>query len=310
MLTNSIHPVCPCRNETYIQQNPIVLGCQRPDSKITRTGIMDAEAGQRAILAALQRKFITGSHILHHHAVVDAYGHLSYRHPFDPEVFVMSKYIAPGTISSPDDLIEYHVRNAEPLDANATKGYAERHIHSEVYKRHKDVQAVVHSHSESVIPFTVSGVPLRPCYHMAGFLGLGATGSPPVYDAAEFFQEGDAPDMLVRNSHLGEPLAQCFDDGSVVALMRGHGLTIIGGGIEEVVSRALYTMKNASIQTTALTMQMAFAAQNARAAQTGLKYLDQNESQAATQMSKWSVQRPWKLWEREVEACGLYCNSA
>lgn len=271
---------------------------------------MDTEASQRSILSALQRKFITGSQILHYHAVVDAYGHLSYRHPFNPEVFVMSKFIAPGTISSPDDLIEYHVSNAEPLDPNATKGYAERHIHSEVYKRHADVQAVVHSHSDSVIPYTISGVPLRPCYHMAGFLGLGSGGSPAVYDAADFFQEGDVPDMLVRNSHLGEPLAACFDDGSVVALMRGHGLTIIGGGIEEVVSRAVYTMKNASIQTAALTMQMAFAGQSSKSGSDGLKYLNEDESKAATQMSKWSAQRPWKLWEREVEACGLYRNSA
>lgn len=268
---------------------------------------MEAEASQRTILAALHRKFITGCHILHYHAVLDAYGHLSVRSPFDPEVFIMSKYIAPGTISSPDDLIEYHVCNAEPLDPSETKGYSERHIHSEVYKRHRDVDAVIHSHSESVIPYTITEVPLRPCYHMAGFLGLGNRGFPEVYDAAKFRKEGDVPDMLVRNSHLGEPLAACFDGGSVVALMRGHGLTVIGGGIEEVVSRAVYTMKNASIQTAALTLQTTFAGPDSKV---GLKYLDQDESRAATQMSKLSAQRPWKLWEREVEACGLYRNSA
>lgn len=268
---------------------------------------MDAEASQRAVLTALHRKFITGCHILHYHAVLDAYGHLSVRHPANPEVFVMSKYIAPGTISSPDDLIEYHVSNAEPLDPNSTKGYSERHIHSEVYRRHSNVQAVIHSHSESVIPYTISGVPLKPCYHMAGFLGLGSQGFPEVYDASDFLKEGDIPDMLVRNSHLGEPLAACFDSGSVVALMRGHGLTVIGDGIEEVVSRAVYTMKNASIQTAALTMQTAFSGLGGKG---GLKYLSDSESKAATQMSKWSAQRPWKLWEREVEACGLYRNSA
>lgn len=271
---------------------------------------MDSEASQSAILAALHRKFITGCHILHYHSVVDAYGHLSVRHPFNPEVFIMSKYIAPGTISSPDDLIEYHISNAEPLDPSSTKGYLERHIHSEVLKRHPDVQSVIHSHSESVIPYTISGVPLRPCYHMAGFLGLGSKGSPEVYDAAQFLQEGDKPDMLVRNSHLGEPLAACFDSGSVVALMRGHGLTVIGGGIEEVVSRAVYTMKNASIQTAALAMQTAFTVQGGLVGQHGLQYLSQDESGAATTMSRLSAQRPWKLWEREVEACGLYRNSA
>lgn len=266
---------------------------------------MEAEA-KTTVLAALHRKFITGCHILHYHGVLDAYGHLSVRHPFNPEVFIMSKYIAPGTISSTDDLIEYHVSDAEPLDPTATKGYSERHIHSEVYKRHADVHAVIHSHAESVIPFTITAVPLRPCYHMAGFLGLGTEGFPAVYDAADFFQDGDIPDMLVRNSHLGEPLAACFDGGSVVALMRGHGLTVVGGGVEEVVSRAVYTMKNASIQTAALTMQ---AAWKGPGVSDRLKYLNEDESKAATQMSKQSAQRPWKLWEREVEACGLYRNS-
>lgn len=271
---------------------------------------MELDANQRVVLAALHRKFITGCHILHYHAVLDAYGHLSIRHPFNPQVFIMSKYFAPGTISSPDDLIEYHVSNAEPLDPSSTKGYSERHIHSEVYRRHPDVEAVIHSHAESVIPYGITGVPLKPCYHMAGFLGLGSKGCPEIYDAAQFFKDEDIQDMLVRNAHLGEALAACFDGGNVVTLMRGHGLTVVGGGIEEVVSRAVYTMKNASIQTAALTMQTAFAASSGRPGQNGLRYLNEEESKAATQMSKDSAQRPWKLWVREVEACGLYLNSA
>lgn len=277
---------------------------------------MDAASSEQAILTAHQRKFITGSHILHYHGVLDAYGHLSYRHPFNPTVFIMSSSIAPGTIASPDDLIEYHVHDAEPVDSTTTKkGFAERHIHSEVYKRHADITAVVHSHTESVVPYTISGVPLRPCYHMAGFLGLGAGAGPPVYDAAEHLRMedddgdgGDVPDLLVRNAHLGAPLAACFDDGSVVALMRGHGLTVVGGGVEEVVGRAVYTMKNASIQTSAMTLQA--AAFGGEGGKRGLKYLSAEEAKAATQMTRWSVQRPWKLWEREVEACGLYRNSA
>lgn len=271
---------------------------------------MELDDTQRTILAALHRNFIDGCHILHYHGVLDAYGHLSVRHPFNPQVFIMSRSMAPGTISSPDDLIEYHISNAEPLDPGSVKGFAERHIHSEVYKRHADVQAVIHSHAESVIPYTISSVPLRPCYHMAGFLGLGEQGCPAVYDAADFFLEDDVPDMLVRNSHLGVALAACFDNGSVVTLMRGHGLTVIGGGIEEVVSRAVYTMKNASIQTAALMTQTAFAAQSGQDVQSGLKFLNMKESRAATNMSKWSAQRPWKLWVREVEARGLYLNSA
>lgn len=272
---------------------------------------MDPTETQRTLLAALHRKFIDASHILHQQGVLDAYGHLSVRHPSNPDAFIMSRNMAPGTMSAPEDLIEYHVRDAEPLDPGAAgKGFAERHIHSEVYRRHPGVRAVVHSHADSVIPYTIAGVPLRPCYHMAGFLGLGARGWPEVYDAAEHLVEGDVPDMLVRNAHLGEPLAACFDGGAVVALMRGHGLTIVADGIEEAVSRSVYTMKNASIQTAALTMQSAFAAQSGGSGPGGLKFLNESESKAATDMSRWSAQRPWKLWVREVEASGLYLNSA
>ena len=90
-------------------------------------------------------------------SVLDAYGHLSVRHPTKPEIFIMSRYIAPGTISSESDLIEYYVVNAEPVDPTATKGYSERCIHSEVYKRYPDIQSVVHSHSEAVVPYSISG---------------------------------------------------------------------------------------------------------------------------------------------------------
>lgn len=266
-------------------------------------------AEKDATIGALHRKLITGNHILHHTNVLDAYGHLSVRHPVNPEVFIMSRSIAPGVISSPKDLIEYYVANADPVDPTGPKGYQERHIHSEIYKRHAVVTAVIHSHADSVIPYTISGVPLRPCYHMGGFLGLGNHGSPEVYDAAQWVRQGeDIPDMLVRNAHLGEPLAKCFDGGAVVALMRGHGFTVVGRGVEEAVSRAVYTMKNAAIQTTAT--GLAFAAGTPLHMKVDGVFLTQDEAAAATQMLTNSAERPWGLWEREVKACGLYTNSA
>jgi ribulose-5-phosphate 4-epimerase/fuculose-1-phosphate aldolase len=89
--------------------------------------------------------------------VLDAYGHLSVRHPKDPKKFFMSQYIAPGTISSRSDLIEYWVENAEPVDPAAAKGYSERCIHSEVLRRFPEVNSVIHSHSEAVVPYSISG---------------------------------------------------------------------------------------------------------------------------------------------------------
>jgi ribulose-5-phosphate 4-epimerase/fuculose-1-phosphate aldolase len=116
--------------------------------------------------------------------------------------------------------------------------------------------------------------------------------------------------MLVRNIHLGESLAAKFADDTLgdvpehaVVLMRGHGLTVVADNIEECVLRAIYTQQTALIQTTAL---MAKGASGGPAQ--GIKYLNEEEAAASTDMTNWSAQRPWKLWVREVESAGLYVN--
>ncbi|KIX99338.1 uncharacterized protein Z520_04914 [Fonsecaea multimorphosa CBS 102226] len=278
---------------------------------------MPSASDDKALLVQkYYRDLISGSHILHYHNVLDAFGHLSFRHPFNPQIFVMSRNAAPGTISSADDLIEYYIEDAQPVDPKAPLGFLERCIHSECYKRYPGIQAVIHSHSEAVVPYTISGVPLRACYHMAGFLGT----SVPVWDIAEAQQADDISDLLVRNTRLGSSLASSFagtardDDTSgggdqlphhVVALMRGHGFTVLAGSIQDCVMRAVYTQKNAMIQTTALVTRAASGFTGG-----SVSYLSQKEAVD----SKWSIResahRPWKLWLREVEASNLYTNSA
>ena len=114
---------------------------------------------------------ITANHILHYQNVVDAYGHVSFRHPDKPNVFIMSGDKAPALVSSPSDLIEYRVSDSSPVDPNVKKGYQERFIHSELYKRFPDINSAVHSHSHAVLPYTMNGVAMQPAFHIAGFLG-------------------------------------------------------------------------------------------------------------------------------------------
>jgi ribulose-5-phosphate 4-epimerase/fuculose-1-phosphate aldolase len=259
------------------------------------------------------------SNIQPHNRVLDAYGHLSVRHPHKKDRMFMSRYIAPATISSERDLVEYYIDTAEPVDPNSPKGYSERCIHSEVLKKFPDVNAVIHSHSEAVVPYTISGVPMQPCFHMAGFLGTHI----PVYDIAQYYQDGDAQDMLVRNTRLGAALASHFSTetssegkGSPdypVVLMRGHGLTVAGPSIQEAVLRAVYTQQNAAIQTTALITRAAHfgpSGMNGQGNLPQIHYLNDQESKDALEMTKWSAYRPWGLWLREVEAMGLYVNTA
>lgn len=123
-------------------------------------------------LTATFSTLITANHILHYHRVLDAYGHISVRNPNNNLTFFLAAGIAPALVSSPNDLVEYYVSNASSVDPNAPTGYIERYIHSEVLKRFPEVNSVIHSHSEAIIPYANVDVSLEPVFHMAGFLGL------------------------------------------------------------------------------------------------------------------------------------------
>lgn len=251
------------------------------------------------LLQTYYRTFIHGSHILHFHQVLDAYGHLSFRHPTDPSLFVMARSVAPALIATEKDLIHFRVQDGEPIDPKSPKAYIERYIHSEIYRRFPDVQAVVHSHAESVIPFTISGVPLRPCYHMAGFLSPDGV---PVHDSADdVVAPTDIPDLLVRNTAMGESLAKRFDGDNRVTLMRGHGFTAAAASIELAVFYALYTQKNAAIQTAAIGLRV-----DAGGSMTDLKLLSVDEARERTAFAPTTAKRAWELWMAEVSDCSLY----
>ncbi|KIW40059.1 uncharacterized protein PV06_08612 [Exophiala oligosperma] len=221
----------------------------------------------------------------------------------------MSRNMAPGTVSSASDLVEYLVESAEAVDPSAPRGFLERYIHSEIYKRYPEVQSVIHSHSEAVVPFSINGVPMKPCYHMAGFLGSGA----PVWDIADSYGTNDTRDMLICNNSLGSSLAGSFCNSDQaqtgtfptnrVVLMRGHGFTALAESIEACVMTAIYTQKNAMIQTTAI---ITHAMYNSGDSNAWPIYLTKDEARDATHTNSGAVHRPWDLWCREVEACSLY----
>ena len=175
--------------------------------------------------------------ILAREGIVDAFGHASIRHPDNPERYVLSRSRSPGIVSR-DDLMEYTLDN-EPIDRRDRPMYAERPIHGGIYESRPDVQAVVHNHSFSVIPFGVAGVPLRQIIHVAG--GIGA--EVPVWDIRTKF--GDS-DLLVVTRDQGLDLAAAMDGGNV-ALMRGHGCVVAAESLKRAVLLAIYLEANAKI---------------------------------------------------------------
>ena len=152
---------------------------------------------------------------------------------------------------------------------------------------------------------------MKPCYHMAGFLGT----SSPIFDIGKYYEPGERKDMLVSNTKFGSALSSYFGNAGAqpdhaVVLMRGHGFTVQGSSIMEVVLRAVYTQQNASIQTTALLTRAAHFGSSSAGAEASVHYLSEEETQGATVMTKWSAARPWRLWLREIEAQGMYVNTA
>jgi ribulose-5-phosphate 4-epimerase/fuculose-1-phosphate aldolase len=224
---------------------------------------------------------VDANHILFNEQVVDAFGHVSARHPSLPERFLISRSMAPALVSA-SDIMMFDL-SGEPVGEDTRPGYLERFIHSAIYAARPDVKAVVHTHSLSVIPFgVVKGRPLRPLCHMGGFLGSGA----PVFEIREC--AGCSTDMLIRNGALGEALAARLGNESVV-LMRGHGVTVVGESIQQAVYRAVYTEKSAKLLLDSLPLGE-------------ITYLTPDEADAAEKSNQGQLARPWQLWKRAADA--------
>ena len=187
---------------------------------------------------------VVANHILYRQGVVDGFGHVSARHPENPNRYFIARSMAPALVTA-DDILELDL-DSNPVAPGAPASYLERFIHGEIYRARPDVMAVVHSHSPGIIPFgLVPGSMLRPVSHMGGFIGAGA----PVFEIREAV--GPSSDMLVRTPQLGVALAKSLGAHSIV-LMRGHGSTVVGYSVRQAVYRAIYAESNAKLQAEAL----------------------------------------------------------
>ena len=195
-------------------------------------------------LAALIDDLVVANRILYHQGVLDGFGHVSVRHPTVPGHFLMARALAPGRVTR-DDVLEFDA-DANPVKAGGPPVYSERFIHSEIYRARPDVMAVIHSHSPTVIPFSVTQTVLRPIATTASFLS-------PAVPVFEMRQSAGVTNLLVDDTARGRALAAVLG-GRPVALMRGHGDVVVGPSVRRAVSRAIYTEINARLQLQAVTL--------------------------------------------------------
>lgn len=230
-------------------------------------------------LAEARLTVAQGSRVLATQAVLDAFGHVSCRHPTRADRFLISRNLAPALVTE-GDIVELDLDGNRADPSQDAPLFLERFIHGEIYRRRPDVQAVVHSHALPVVPFTV--VPdarLRPICHMCGFLA----GAPSPFDVAT--HAGPATDLLIRTNELGRQLAEHLGEANVV-LMRGHGYTTVGSSVMQAVYHAIYTKKNCEIELAARSLGEP-------------SFLNFGEAEACDRAIRTQISRSWSLWLHE-----------
>jgi len=216
--------------------------------------------------------------ILAEHGVIDAYGHVSMRSPDNPKRYFIARSLAPEIVQL-EDVMEYDL-DSNPLDERGRESVRERYIHGEIYKARPEVVAVVHNHSPSVIPFSVTGVPMKPIYHMASFIGDGVPNF-------EIRKVAKGTDLLVKTPKLGAALAKTLGKSSA-ALMRGHGSVTVGENIARAVGRSIYLEQSARLQMQAMTLSKR------------VTYLDAGEVKASAPVQDYK--RAWPMWREKALA--------
>jgi HCOMODA/2-hydroxy-3-carboxy-muconic semialdehyde decarboxylase len=227
--------------------------------------------------SALIQDLVYANRILYDQGVIDAFGHVSVRDEKNPAQFLLSRSMAPGLVTT-KDILEYDLEGS-PIDPRGRAVYLERFIHAAIYRARPDVKAVVHSHSPSLIAFSVSGTSLRPIYHLSSFLGAGT----PIFDIRD---AAGMTDMLIRDNHLGDALAKVLGN-KPVALMRGHGSVAVGDSIPQAVYRIIYTDINARLQMDAARLG-------------AITFLSPEEAAKSAAMLDAQVPRAWELWKSRI----------
>jgi len=227
----------------------------------------------------LLQELVTANRILAREEVVDSFGHISVRHPDNPQRFLLSRARAPDLIEK-DDIMEFML-DGTSVDAGGRNPYLERFIHGGLYEARADVNSVVHNHSESVIPFGVSSRRVKPIFHMGSSIGHEV----PVWDIHDHF--GDTA-LLVENIEMGRDLAKLLGDRPA-ALMRGHGATVAGRNIRHAVYISVYLEVNARLQQQAQQMGE-------------VKFLTKGEvDNVISRTASFGINRAWENWCRRAE---------
>ena len=224
---------------------------------------------------------VAANRILASEGVLDGFGHVSVRHDKNPQRYLISRSLAPALVTVAD-ILEYDL-DSRAVDARGQAEYSEVFIHGEIYKARPDIKAIVHNHSPAVIPFSVTGIPIRPIYHMSAFIGEGV----PVFDIRKEMKEDT--DMLSRTQARGSALARVLGKHPAT-LLRGHGCVVVADNVKLATFNSYYLQTNAALQLEAMGIS------------SEVTYLTDAES-ARVMTDLWGkgrYTRAWDMWKQKA----------
>lgn len=188
------------------------------------------------LLRATVAELVTANRILAHEGVLDAFGHVSVRHPEQADRYLLSCSRSAAQVVA-DDIMVFDL-SGQAVD-DARPAFLERFIHAGVYEARSDVGAVVHNHSPDLIPYGVTNTPIRPVVHVGGCIGEHVR----TWDIRDRFADTS---MLVTGMDHARDLAKGLG-ADPAALMRGHGAVVTGATLRECVLRSIYLQLNARL---------------------------------------------------------------
>ena len=235
-------------------------------------------------LAEARAELALANRIVAREGVIDAFGHVSLRHPDNPGRYLLSRSRAPELVG-PEDFIEYDL-NSQPLRDPGVGQYSERVIHGEIYKARPDVNSVCHHHCPAFMPLLATGTDYVPIFHLGAVGGI----KPPFWDQHDEF--GDT-NMLVVKPEEGASLARALGAGWMV-LMKRHGVTVAGTSVKDCVFRCVYSARNAEYQVRSLSVGSNVAS------------LSPGETELAGAISSKTtgLTRSWEYWSMRVAKAG------
>jgi ribulose-5-phosphate 4-epimerase/fuculose-1-phosphate aldolase len=233
---------------------------------------------------AARAELALANRIVAREGVIDAFGHVSMRHPDNPSRYLLSRSRAPELVT-PEDFIEYDL-DSRPVREPGVGQYSERVIHGEIYKARPEVNSVCHHHCPAFMPLLATGTDYVPVFHLGAVGGI----RPPFWDQHDEF--GDT-NMLVVKPEEGASLARTLGQGWMV-LMKRHGVTVAGVTVKDCVFRCVYSARNAAYQVQALSIGSHIAS------------LSPGETELAGAISSKTtgLTRSWEYWSMRVAKAG------